>query len=113
MTVFKLNSRGPRVAELQQRLRQKGFDPGSETGVYTADTEAAVRSFQEKNGLGVDGVAGPNTIAALSAALSPGGTIRPVCPSAIVSAMPPTDVAITGFSKPSATCAMPLWVASR
>src|SRR4051812_35001974 len=66
MTVFKLNSTGARVAELQQRLREKGFDPGHETGVYTSDTVAAVRSFQENSGLGVDGIAGPNTIAALS-----------------------------------------------
>jgi putative chitinase len=66
MTVFKLNSTGARVAELQQRLREKGFNPGTETGVYGLHTVEAVRSFQEMNGLGVDGIAGPNTIAALS-----------------------------------------------
>jgi peptidoglycan L-alanyl-D-glutamate endopeptidase CwlK len=65
MTLFKLDSTGPRVAELQQQLREKGFDPGSEAGRYTAATEAAVRAFQQSEGLSADGVAGPNTIAAL------------------------------------------------
>jgi peptidoglycan L-alanyl-D-glutamate endopeptidase CwlK len=66
VTIFKLNSTAPRVAELQQQLREQGFDPGTETGVYTSEMEAAVRLFQEKVGLGVDGVAGPNTVAALA-----------------------------------------------
>src|SRR5262245_21122215 len=66
MTLFKLGSTGPRVADLQQQLRQQGFDPGDKTSQYTSATEAAVRSFQKKVGLEVDGVAGPNTIAALN-----------------------------------------------
>ncbi len=66
MTLFKLNSTGPRVTELQQQLRKQGFDPGDEEGLYTSATETAVRSFQEKVGLATDGVAGPNTIAALN-----------------------------------------------
>jgi peptidoglycan L-alanyl-D-glutamate endopeptidase CwlK len=65
MTLFKLDSSGPRVAELQQELREKGLDPGSEPGRYTAATEAAVRAFQQSERLNADGVAGPNTIAAL------------------------------------------------
>lgn len=59
-------SSGPRVTELQQRLQQRGFDPGAVDGQFGPGTEAAVRAFQNSVGLSVDGQAGPNTIAALT-----------------------------------------------
>src|SRR6266446_3290611 len=67
MTVLKFNSTGPRVAALQRDLSEHGFDPGVESGRYTSATQDAVRAFQRTVvGLSVDGVAGPNTIAALN-----------------------------------------------
>ena len=64
--VFKLGSVGPRVRTLQQQLQQRGFNPGQISEQYTVETEAAVRLFQQNVGLDVDGIAGPNTIAALA-----------------------------------------------
>jgi peptidoglycan L-alanyl-D-glutamate endopeptidase CwlK len=66
MSSLLLGSSGPRVTQLQQRLQQRGFDPGAIDGQFGAATEAAVRAFQESVGLSVDGQAGPNTIAALT-----------------------------------------------
>ncbi|HUI41711.1 MAG TPA: peptidoglycan-binding protein [Terriglobia bacterium] len=65
MALLKVGDSGEAVAALQQRLRKLGFDPGAAHGEFTAATEAAVRAFQSSVGLAPDGVAGPNTIAAL------------------------------------------------
>ena len=66
MSLLKLGSTGLQVTALQQRLRQRGFDPGPIGGQFTAATDTAVRRFQQSVGLTSDGQAGPNTIAALS-----------------------------------------------
>ncbi len=65
MAALKLGSSGPRVTSLQQLLKQRGFDPGAVDGQFTPATDAAVRAFQNSAGLRVDGLAGPNTFAAL------------------------------------------------
>jgi peptidoglycan hydrolase-like protein with peptidoglycan-binding domain len=59
----------PSVANLQIRLRDRGFYDGPISGTYDEATEAAVRQFQQSQGLTVDGIAGPNTLAALSGPL--------------------------------------------
>ena len=71
------SSRGgaARVRTLQRRLTGTGFASGPIDGRYGPRTEQAVRSFQAAHGLGVDGIAGPLTLAALSrpsVALYPG-----------------------------------------
>lgn len=50
---------------LQGLLICNGFNPGGFTGYFGAGTEAAVREFQYRAGLTVDGVAGKATFAAL------------------------------------------------
>jgi peptidoglycan hydrolase-like protein with peptidoglycan-binding domain len=40
----------------QAHLRQFGFDPGPVAGVFTAQTQAAVRAFQARYGLTVSGL---------------------------------------------------------
>jgi peptidoglycan hydrolase-like protein with peptidoglycan-binding domain len=65
---LKLHSRGAGVAELQELLRDFGqslpisFPKGKPDGIFGDETEKAVRSFQAKHGLGVDGQAGAKTI---------------------------------------------------
>ena len=54
-------SRGSDVKKLQQRLKDLGYFFGSVSGDFGADTEVALRAFQERNGLWVDGVAGEDT----------------------------------------------------
>jgi len=68
MPTLKLGSSGPDVQDLQQKLKQLGFDPHSVDGNFGPGTNAALIAFQQSKGLPADGVAGPATIAALQAA---------------------------------------------
>jgi hypothetical protein len=45
------------IGEMQQLLDRLGLDPGSQGGVLTAATSAAIRSYQEMAGLTADGEA--------------------------------------------------------
>lgn len=58
-------STGSEVALLQSRLSELGYQPGRSDGVFDAGTAAAVISFQSRNGLKADGVAGPLTLSRL------------------------------------------------
>ncbi|MBI3182401.1 MAG: peptidoglycan-binding protein [Myxococcales bacterium] len=51
-------ARGPAVARLQAALNQAGFDVGAPDGRFGTRTAAALKSFQQANGLTADGVAG-------------------------------------------------------
>ena len=73
-------STGPGVAELQQLLQSAGYYRGNVGGTFGAQTESALRNFQQRNGLTVDGWAGPSTLAALRSA--PRGGSGPVAPTA-------------------------------
>jgi peptidoglycan hydrolase-like protein with peptidoglycan-binding domain len=55
----------PQIAGLQIALRQHGLYPGPIDAVQGPRTMRAVRVFQRRQGLAVDGVAGPRTRAAL------------------------------------------------
>ncbi len=71
-------SQGPSVAELQTLLRDAGIYSGSITGFYGEETEAAVRQFQSSAGLGVDGIAGQQTVAALRSTSASSGDDQPL-----------------------------------
>lgn len=58
---------GPEVRMLQWRLTALGFRPGELDGSYGATTSQAVLAFQKYEGLGRDGAAGPQTLAAIAA----------------------------------------------
>jgi N-acetylmuramoyl-L-alanine amidase len=58
-------SRGQEVKDIQFQLRKWGYYDGSIDGIYGYKTYQAVREFQRKNGLKVDGIAGPETLAGL------------------------------------------------
>ncbi|MCW2107160.1 UNVERIFIED_ORG: uncharacterized protein (TIGR02594 family) [Rahnella aquatilis] len=51
--------------DIQKRLSDIGFDPGPVDGFYGIKTIDAIKKFQSKNGLMVDGIPGPQTIAKL------------------------------------------------
>jgi len=61
----RLGSRGEEVRKIQQRLKNWGYYSGSVDGIYGTQTQNAVKYFQRKNGLTVDGIAGKNTLAAM------------------------------------------------
>ena len=58
-------SRGREVIEIQKRLKAWGYYKGAVDGIYGYQTYQAVRYFQSKNGLKVDGIAGKATLYAL------------------------------------------------
>jgi peptidoglycan hydrolase-like protein with peptidoglycan-binding domain len=63
---------GPAVTDLQQKLAALHYDVPATDGHYGAGTQQAVMAFQKVNGLGRDGVAGPQTLAKLSSPAAPG-----------------------------------------
>ena len=60
-----------RIRRVQQALAEAGFDPGKVDGDFGKHTDAAVRNFQASEGLLVDGVVGPRTMAKLGLAKEP------------------------------------------
>ncbi|TJX12978.1 spore cortex-lytic enzyme [Tissierella creatinini] len=58
-------NQGDDVKRVQDKLLRWGYYDGNIDGVYGARTYRAVRRFQERNGLGVDGIVGPSTAIAL------------------------------------------------
>ena len=63
--LYKKGSTGATVREIQTRLKNWGYYDGAVDGIYGSQTEKAVRYFQRKNGLSVDGQVGNQTLAAL------------------------------------------------
>ncbi len=61
----KYGSRGNEVKQIQTKLKNWGYYSGSVDGIYGSQTLAAVKYFQRKNGLTVDGIAGSATLKAL------------------------------------------------
>lgn len=64
--MLRLGSAGDEVVRLQQMLQAAGFNPGPIDGAFGSQTRAALLRFQQARGLEVDGVAGPQTMAALT-----------------------------------------------
>ena len=58
-------STGNEVTQIQTKLKSWGYYNGAIDGVYGYETYQAVRNFQSKNGLTVDGVAGSKTLQAM------------------------------------------------
>jgi len=65
MPTLKQGSSGPDVTNLQQKLKDLGFDPNGVDGNFGPGTRDAVIAFQQSKGLQADGITGPETLAAL------------------------------------------------
>ena len=70
----KYGSRGDEVTQIQTKLKRWGYYNGNIDGIYGSQTQEAVRYFQRKTGLTVDGIAGPNTLAAMGITSSSSGS---------------------------------------
>lgn len=80
LSLLREGSRSPQVARLQNLLKNAGFNPGSADGVFGPKTAAAVKGYQKKNDLAVDGVVGQQTWSSLLGGkpVSPGSNmLRP------------------------------------
>ena len=62
---YRQGDSGSAVTTIQTKLKRWGYFDGPVDGIYGSKTTKAVRSFQRKNGLTADGVAGPATLKAL------------------------------------------------
>ncbi len=60
------------IKTMQTKLKRWGYYKGSVDGIFGSKTKAAVKLFQKKNGLIVDGIVGKKTLAALG--MSTGST---------------------------------------
>lgn len=72
-----IGSRGNEVRQIQTRLSNWGYYKGSIDGIYGTQTYRAVRYFQSKNGLKVDGIAGSKTLAALGISSAKSTAVSP------------------------------------
>ena len=63
---LKAGSKGPAVKDMQQKLKDAGFDPGPIDGAFGPKTKAAVEAYQKDKGLKVDAIAGPETLGELN-----------------------------------------------
>ena len=70
----KYGSRGNEVTQIQTKLKRWGYYKGSVDGIYGSKTVSAVKSFQRKNGLTADGIAGTRTLNAMGITSLSGGT---------------------------------------
>ena len=72
-TTLRLNSQGSAVSQLQTDLKQLGYYFADITGNFGTKTEAAVKEFQKDKKLTADGIAGYNTLQAISKAIAAAG----------------------------------------
>ena len=61
----KYGSNGSEVRSIQEKLKRWGYYDGNIDGIYGSRTVNAVKKFQQKNGLSVDGIAGPKILNAM------------------------------------------------
>ena len=62
VSALAVGSEGTQVINVQERLKKLGYFSGNVSGYFGSATEKAVRSFQKRNGLTVDGRVGPSTM---------------------------------------------------
>lgn len=63
--LLRVGSQGPAVARVQHQLNGLERGPLTEDGMFGPRTQVTVQAFQTDNGLGPDGIVGPQTEAAL------------------------------------------------
>ena len=69
-TLSRVGSRGDEVKQIQTKLKNWGYYKGNVDSIFGEQTKQAVISFQKKNNLTADGVAGPQTLKAMGISTS-------------------------------------------
>lgn len=86
-SLLKRGSKGKDVKALQEMLTAAGYEVPA-TGTYGAWTERAVKAYQQKSGLKVDGIVGPQTMGSLQPPL-PRDNPKRQTPAAAPASAPP------------------------
>ena len=94
--VLRRGSAGLGVQRLQRALRTHGYENITSDGAFGEMTEAAVKSFQAKRGLEVDGIVGAKTWEALQVSPKKEVTTKPT-PVEAIPGLTKITAAITGF----------------
>lgn len=94
--------KGERVAELIRDLYALNLYHGTLDDFFWTRTEKAVRDFQDKHDLVMDGVAGPVTLDAIDAAVKKGGPVNPKEAAVAVGVTAVTTGIATGTGMPFA-----------
>ncbi|MGF1537861.1 MAG: peptidoglycan-binding protein [Elainellaceae cyanobacterium] len=81
-------NQGSAVGDLQTAMSTAGYYSGPITGYFGTLTEDAVIRFQQANGLTVDGIAGPVTLAELAVEQPSGVAVLNVAQPAVVAVQP-------------------------
>jgi peptidoglycan hydrolase-like protein with peptidoglycan-binding domain len=95
--IIRPDSTGERVTQLQIALVALGYDIIPD-GRYGPRTQAAVRDFQARNSLEIDGISGPRTQAALG--IGPGAGPAPTAPPATPTTTAPSSTAVVTAGEP-------------
>lgn len=96
MVTLKTGVTGSEVERLQKALVDAGYDVGKTgvDGVFGSATAAAVKQYQQDNGLAVDGIAGKNTLGSLyNTSDTPSTTTPATTPAATEKPKTATDYA--------------------
>ncbi len=72
--VYQQGSSGSTVKTIQKKLKNWGYYKGAVDGIFGSKTKEAVKYFQRRNGLKVDGIVGNKTLAALGMSTSSGSS---------------------------------------
>ena len=96
-TQLSTGSQGDDVKRLQQALTNAGYSVGSTgvDGIYGSNTASAVRSYQQANGLQVDGIAGDQTLGKLYGAATTPSASTPTATT------PATDTSAAAATTPA------------
>lgn len=62
---YQRGDQGDAITQIQKKLIRWGYLDGTADGIFGAETEEAVKYFQEQNGLTADGIVGSATLKAL------------------------------------------------
>jgi len=69
--LLKRGDRSSEVKTLQENLNKLGHNAGTADGIFGPATDKALKSFQKATGIVVDGIAGPQTFAKITALTRP------------------------------------------